>query len=197
MMIRDREKYMAIVDGDIISPSDAIVLLEGDGLNRCNHAAYLYSMGYAPLVVFSGSAVDYKYGSFPFQEAKPILVKLGIPASVLVYEDQSKQTRQQADEIMKMSANNGWKKIILVASNYHQYRAYLTFIKSMLSYGLKIQIYNSPSQQLPWFENNAWGKRIDLLEIEFSKIEQYQVSGDVASFEEAISYQQWKELHRL
>ena len=33
---------MALVDNDILRPSDAIILLEGDGLNRFRKAVELY-----------------------------------------------------------------------------------------------------------------------------------------------------------
>lgn len=42
-MITDREKIIAIIDNDILFPSDAIILLEGDGLNRYQKAVELYN----------------------------------------------------------------------------------------------------------------------------------------------------------
>lgn len=44
-MITDREMIMAIVDNDCLQPSDAIILLEGDGFNRFQKAADLYHQG--------------------------------------------------------------------------------------------------------------------------------------------------------
>ena len=41
-MITDREKILAIVDNDCLSPSDAIILLEGDGFDRFRKAVSLY-----------------------------------------------------------------------------------------------------------------------------------------------------------
>ena len=37
-MITDREKILAIVDNDCLTPSDAIILLEGDGFFRYQEA---------------------------------------------------------------------------------------------------------------------------------------------------------------
>ena len=44
-MITDREKILAIVDNDCLSPSDAIILLEGDGFDRFRKAVSLYKQG--------------------------------------------------------------------------------------------------------------------------------------------------------
>ena len=46
-MITDREKIIAIIDNDILFPSDAIILLEGDGLNRYQKAVELYNQNIA------------------------------------------------------------------------------------------------------------------------------------------------------
>lgn len=42
LVMTEREKAIAFIDNDIIKPSDAIILLEGDGLNRYPKAVELY-----------------------------------------------------------------------------------------------------------------------------------------------------------
>ena len=37
-MMTERERFIAVVDNDILRSSDAIILLEGDGLNRYRKA---------------------------------------------------------------------------------------------------------------------------------------------------------------
>ena len=73
-MITDREMIMAIVDNDCLQPSDAIILLEGDGFNRFQKAADLYHQGMGKKVVFSGNIVNKEYGSYPFEEIKPFIL---------------------------------------------------------------------------------------------------------------------------
>ena len=79
---------------------------------------------------------------------------------------------------------------MLIASNYHQYRAYLTFLKCMEDANLLIEIMNAPAR-LKWFEENNWGRRIEILDLEFEKIEKY--SHHLSTYEKAIEYQKWKE----
>lgn len=191
----DREIFMALVDGDTILKADAIVLLEGDGFNRYMHAVELYKQGYSPFFVFSGGITDYSYGSFPFQDIEPLILKCGVPKEKLIYENKSLNTKQQADEIMKLCTVRHWNKIILVASHYHQYRAYLTFLKAMFNHELELVIYNSPVRSLQWFaNNNAWGSRFSCLKGEFERIEKYTKQGDLVTLQQAIEYQKWKEL---
>ena len=59
---------MAIVDNDCLAPSDAIILLEGDGFHRFRKAVDLYKKGMGKKIVFSGAIVQKEYGSYPFEE---------------------------------------------------------------------------------------------------------------------------------
>lgn len=195
-MLSDKEIFISLVDNDIIHISDAIILLEGDGMNRCQHAVDLFKQKYADIVVFSGGITNYKYGSYPFDKVKPYLLEAGIHEEELIHEDKSLNTHEQAVEIMRLCRKCNWHRLILVASHYHQYRAYLTFLKVIQGANNDIVIYNSPAKNLEWFTDNEWGKRIDCLEDEFRKIVEYAKLGHLASYREAIAYQKWKELQR-
>lgn len=192
-MITDREKILAIVDNDCLTTSDAIILLEGDGFFRFRKAVSLYQKGLAKKIVFSGNIIDRDYGSFPFEEVKPLILAGGVPEEDLIHEDVSKHTRQQAVEIVKMAQRNGWKKLALVASHEHQYRAYLTFLREVLDTQSGIILYNAPARNLNWFVDSGWGMRFDRLEAEFDRIERYSAMGHLATAEEVIEYQKWKE----
>ena len=192
-MITDREKILAIVDNDCLSPSDAIILLEGDGFDRFRKAVSLYQQQKAPKIVFSGNITDYDYGSFPFEEVLPRMLKAGVPEADIIHEDQSLNTREQAVEVVRMAMERGWKKLILVASHEHQYRAYLTFLREVLDTRSGITLYNAPARNLNWFEDKGWGTRFERLEAEILRIEKYSEMGHLANAQEVIDYQQWKE----
>ena len=188
-----REKFITLVDSDCVLVSDAIVLLEGDGLNRFQHAIDLYNKDLANYLVFSGGITNYENGSYPYEEILPHILKTGFPAEKLIHEDKSLNTKEQAVEVLKLVKKNNWKSLILVASSEHQYRAYLTFLKEIIDSKSKVILYNSPVKHLKWFTESDWGVRINRLEEEFHKIEKYRLMGHLANFEEAISYQKWKE----
>lgn len=192
-MITDREKILAIVDNDCLTPSDAIILLEGDGFDRFRQAVSLYKQGMAPKIVFSGNIVDYDYGSYPFSEILPLMLKEGMPEQNIIHEDKSLNTREQAVEVVRMAQEYGWKKLILVASHEHQYRAYLTFLREVLDTKSGITLYNAPARNLNWFEDKGWGTRFNRLQAEIDRIERYSAMGHLATAEEVIDYQKWKE----
>jgi uncharacterized SAM-binding protein YcdF (DUF218 family) len=192
-VITDREKILAIVDNDCLSPSDAIILLEGDGFDRFRKAVSLYKQGQAPKIVFSGNITDYDYGSYPFAEVLPRMLEAGVPEEDIIHEDKSLNTREQAVEVVRMAQERGWKKLILVASHEHQYRAYLTFLREVLDSKSGITLYNAPARNLDWFVDKGWGTRFERLEAEIMRIEKYTELGHLANAQEVIDYQKWKE----
>ncbi len=188
-----REKFIILVDNDLIQKSDAIILLEGDGLNRYPKAVELYKLGFSEKIVFSGDIANYPYGSYPLSDIYPYIIEAGVPRDVMIHENKSLNTREQAIEIVQIAKKNGWTKLILVASHYHQYRAYLTFLREVLDTKSNIIVYNAPAKDLKWFEESGWGLRFDLLDQEFARIEKYSEYNHLASYSEAIEYQKWKE----
>ena len=194
MSLSLREKFIALVDNDGLLVSDAIVLLEGDGFNRYIKAADIYKNGYSKKIIFSGAITDYNYGSFPFKDSLPKLLSSGVPEEAIIHEKKSKNTREQAVEVIDIAVKNNWRKIILVATHDHQYRAYLTFLKEVLSRKKEILLFNSPVRNLKWFEQNVWGRRFDNIDKEFDKIDHYMEMGHLASYEEALEYQEVKEI---
>lgn len=192
-MITDREKIMAIVDNDCLTKSDVAVLLEGDGFFRWQKAVELYKQGMVDKIVFSGNIIDREYGSYPYEEIRPYMIGAGVDEKDLIHEDKSLQTQQQAEEVVKLAIKNGWKKLALVASHEHQYRAYLTFLRQVLDTNSGIILYNAPVRNLNWFIDSGWGYRFDRLAAEFERIEKYTQKGHLANAKEVVDYQKWKE----
>ena len=192
-MITDREIILAIVDNDCLAASDAVILLEGDGFFRFSKAVDLYKKGLAKKIVFSGNIIDKDYGSFPFEEVKPFILDGGVPEEDLIHEDVSRHTREQAIEVVKMAMAYGWKKLALVASHEHQYRAYLTFLREVLDTNSGLILYNAPVRNLNWFVDSGWGIRYERLAAEFERIERYSAMGHLATADEVVEYQKCKE----
>ena len=192
-MITDREIILAIVDNDCLMHSDAAILLEGDGFFRFQKAVDLYKSGQVDRIVFSGNIIDKDYGSFPYEEVAPFILGQGVPEKDLIHESKSQHTREQAIEVINMAMENGWKKLALVASHEHQYRAYLTFLRVVLDTKSGILLYNAPVRNLNWFVNSGWGMRFDRLAAEIERIEKYSALGHLATAQEVVEYQKWKE----
>ena len=194
LTMTEREIFISLVDNDIIRISDVIILLEGDGFNRYKKAIDLYNCHIAPKIVFSGGITDRKYGSFPFMDVLPHLLNEGVSADDIIHESKSLNTREQAVEVIKLSMIHQWKRLVLVASQEHQYRAYMTFLREVLNTKSNIIIYNAPVRNLGWFKGSEWGTPFERLEQEFTRIDKYSQLGHLATYKEAIEYQKWKEL---
>lgn len=183
-----KEKFLALVSNMPILSCDAVIILEGDGKHRIEHGCSLYKR-LSDNIVFSGNITDLGYGSYPLDCLLDEFGKQGVSRDEIIWENESTNTKEQAENVIELCLARGWVSIIIVASNYHQYRAYLTFLKSLEKRDLleSIAVYNSPSN-LPWFVANPWGMRHELLETEFEKIDVYQGMGDVATYELALRY---------
>jgi len=192
-MLTEREKYISLIDNDFVSLSDAIIILEGDGLNRIKHAASLYNKGLGQELWFSGHIDCEPYGSYILEKCYSEFNTYGISKNDIHHEDKSQNTYEQAIEIMKICIDKKWRSIIITASPYHQYRVFLTFLKAMNEFNFQILIFNSPTRNLPWFNKEEWGTRFELLDQEFRRIELYQEKGHVSTYKEGIEYFKWKE----
>ena len=193
-MIGSLEKFIILTSLDKIKKADAIIFLEGDGLSRMEKVVELYQQGWAPTIVFSGAADNKPYGSYPGEIVIPLLIEKGIPENVIVWENESLHTGEQAIKIIELCRQYNWRRILLAASNHHQYRAYMTFFRELRKQSLQntLEIINA-SANLSWFSENEWGTRFSLLQGEFDKM--YFYSGDELErdFLDIIDYFEWKE----
>lgn len=184
----DKEAALAFIYTESLKKSDAIILLEGDGFFRVPYAAELYEQGWGEYVVISGGVDEPKKGAFPAMLLKKKLMRGNVPGKHIILEEVSTNTREQAEQTLLLAKKHHWERIILVASHYHQPRAFLTFLKVLKERQQRIELINAPVRGLPWFAKNPWGKRIDLLKQELQKIDRYRKRGHVATWKEALQY---------
>lgn len=165
--------------------ADAIVLLVGDRFHRIPRVAELYHQGHAPRVVLTGNADNGDYGSIPSRKLVPELVRLEIPEEYIIWEETAAHTRGEADASLRLAKRHGWTRLLLVTTEYHQYRAFLTWLKAMRDHDLDLDLIMVPIQEFPDFYNET---REEALLRELQKIEAYTVKGDVATYEEGVAY---------
>jgi uncharacterized SAM-binding protein YcdF (DUF218 family) len=105
-------------------PSDAIVMLSDDDYeaDRAAHAADLYHAGWAPRVIASGRLLRPYAGIAELEEHD--LESRGVPQNAIVkLPGADRNTRQECQNIGQFISAHGWKRILLVTSNYHTRRA--------------------------------------------------------------------------
>jgi uncharacterized SAM-binding protein YcdF (DUF218 family) len=104
--------------------SDALIVLGDDNYagDRAFHAAELYREGVARVVVASGRMLRQNVSIADIMEHD--LESFGVPATAIVkLTHKAQNTREEAIESAKLIQTRGWKRIMVVTSNYHARRA--------------------------------------------------------------------------
>jgi uncharacterized SAM-binding protein YcdF (DUF218 family) len=112
-----------VVD-DSPQTSDAIVMLGDDNYNgdRASRAAQVFKAGWAPTIVVSGRYLR-PYASIAELEEHDLLDR-GVPQAAIVrFAHHAEDTREETTAIGQLIASHGWKRILLVTSNYHTRRS--------------------------------------------------------------------------
>ena len=103
--------------------SDALVVLGDDNYagDRAFHAAELYREKVAPAVVASGRMLRRNTGIAEVMQHD--LESFGVPAeSIVILSHRAENTREEAGEVARLIHARGWKRVIIVTSNYHARR---------------------------------------------------------------------------
>jgi vancomycin permeability regulator SanA len=120
--------------------SDAIIVLGDDNYNgdRAARAAELFKAGWAPYIVASGRYLR-PYASVA-ELIQRDLTDRGVPASAIVrLSHRAENTREEAFALRQLISSRGWKRILLVTSNYHTRRAGFIFERA-LSPGIELRV---------------------------------------------------------
>lgn len=130
--------------------ADAVVAVSGGDTNaRTNEAIKLYQNGWADKLIFSGAAQD-KSGPSNAAAMRMIALEAGVPDDVILLDEDSATTQQNAENSQTIFSKNDIHTAILVTSGYHQRRASLEF-RSLA--GDEVLILNHPTNDKDW---NMW-----------------------------------------
>lgn len=122
-------------------------ILSGDTINRLNKGLELFRKQNFKKVIVSGR-FSFLYDYVPTKtEAKAMIEYLsekGIPKEKLILEDKSRDTIGNAYFVKGILKKNGWKKIIIVTSDFHIDRTKYIF-KKVFGKGFKINFVKAGS----------------------------------------------------
>jgi uncharacterized SAM-binding protein YcdF (DUF218 family) len=108
--------------------SDALIVLGDDNYvaDRAFHAAELYREKVAPVVVASGRMLRQNVSIADVMEHD--LESFGVPAtSIVKLTHRAHNTQEEAVEAARLIKTRGWKRVLVVTSNYHARRARFIF----------------------------------------------------------------------
>lgn len=130
--------------------SQAIVWLQGDRYDRGKRVVELYKNKFAPKIVLTGNSVLIGKGRRPeennisIKEMENWLIRQGIRRQDIIVDNNSLNTKEQAELVINLAKSEQWRKIILVGSSYHQPRAFLTFLRQAKKIRWRGEIINAP-----------------------------------------------------
>ncbi|MFZ5642645.1 MAG: YdcF family protein [Bacillota bacterium] len=132
--------------------SDAIVILGGETVPRVAKGVELYKDGYGGLIIMSGG------GRLTSRITEADLMRieavdLGVSPDVVVLENKSESTYENAVYVKEIVLNRGIKSVIVVTSNYHTRRSRDIFRKVFNNTGVQIATVSAPD---PKFDPGSW-----------------------------------------
>ena len=203
-------EILRVIDNDEWASGDAIYMpglspgmVEAGGL--FDYVARKHSKG-IPVVAISGSD-----GEGVDERSKPgdawpgkswyieELTKRGVPKSRIVpLEGPQRHSRQETDALIEGAKKYGWDGVVMASVDYHRPRQILGCVKYMNQIGWKTPLY-LPSIPFDWKAEMLGSQQREvstgLLEALTDwnvKISKYQAVGHLASFEEFMSYIEWR-----
>ena len=138
---------------DPLVKSDAIVAISGDTGARTDTAVALWKAGWAPLIIFSGAAVDPESVSSAEIMRREAL-RQGVPESATLIEPNSTTTEENATEVAKLMVQRKLGSAILVTSPWHQRRASMAFGRAFATPAIKLRNY--PARDPEWNAQLWW-----------------------------------------
>jgi uncharacterized SAM-binding protein YcdF (DUF218 family) len=119
---------------------DGLGNLGGSAANRLLTAARLQKKLDLPIILSGGQV--YSDSGREAQISKRMLLSLGIPEDKILIEDQSLNTKQNAQFVHKLLNEKGYSKPILVTSAFHMERSVINFHKE------NIDVFPYPSDYM-------------------------------------------------
>jgi uncharacterized SAM-binding protein YcdF (DUF218 family) len=141
---------------DALERADAIIILSDDNYlaQRATRATELFQRGLAPLVVASGRQLRPYAGISELMEKD--LKARGVPKNaILRFPQSTDSTIEEAGALSELAAKRGWKRVIVVTSNYHTRRARYIF-RRVFPAGTDVRVAASVSDE---FDPGEWWKK--------------------------------------
>jgi uncharacterized SAM-binding protein YcdF (DUF218 family) len=138
---------------DRIEPADVIIVIGDDDFTagRAKEAAALFQARWAPQIVASGRMLR-PYASIADLMARD-LESQGVPTSAIVpFSHRADGTLEEAEELRVLIDQKGWRRILLVTSNYHTRRARYIFHK-VLPGTIRLEVAGASDSA---FEPGSW-----------------------------------------
>lgn len=119
---------IVVLGGFTINPDTANLGIEiNDGIDRLFHGKRLFVAGKAPYMILAGGAP--RGHTAESKLMRQLLMELGVPAEAILTEGESRNTYQNARNLIPDLQKHGIDRVLLVTSAFHMRRAQAVFEK--------------------------------------------------------------------
>ena len=139
-----------------------------------------------------------KNGYPGFQKWQHELHKMRLPIEsvdgIKIDEAVPLNTLTESEALISFAKLKGYRSLFVVAPPFHQLRAFMTAITVVLREYPALKLYSHPAFTMPWQEEAVHSQgtlkatRSELIHMELERINMYQKKGDLASFDEILTY---------
>lgn len=151
-LMRVAGNFWVVDDGPVAS--DAIVILGDDNYegDQASRAAEVLKAGWAPRIIASGRYLR-PYASIAQLEEHDLIGR-GVPASaILLFANRATDTREEGEALATFLSAHGWKRIIVVTSNYNARRTRY-ILERVLPAGTELRVI--PARDVNYDPDNWW-----------------------------------------
>jgi uncharacterized SAM-binding protein YcdF (DUF218 family) len=141
---------------DRIEPADIIIVIGDDDFtaDRAKQAAALFHAKWAPQILASGRMLR-PYASIADYMARDLESDGVPPSAILRFSHRADDTQDEAEGLRVLAEQKGWRRILLVTSNYHTRRARYIFRK-VFPTSVRLEIAGAPDSAFDpatWWES--------------------------------------------
>jgi uncharacterized SAM-binding protein YcdF (DUF218 family) len=156
--------------------ADIIVVLGGGEKDRVRRAMDLYKDGYAGRVLLTGLIADAeRRGNFRLHWRVRFLLAGGVPFEVLLFDDRSRNSYEEADNTAKLMREHRWKSVLVVSDPPHLRRLEMIWDRVAAQYGIEYRLIASEPKgwdAARWWRDKVWAKFVGM---ELVKLAYYTV----------------------
>ena len=135
--------------------ADAIVVLGGDDGDRSLRAQALYHEGYAPIIVLTGLEKGMAAPPARLTWRADFLAANGVPRSALRFEVRSRNSYEEAQQILALMQKQRWNSVIVVSDPPHMRRLSWTWARVFKNSELHYVLVPSAAE---WWVPGEWWK---------------------------------------
>ena len=139
-----------------------------------------------------------KSGYIGAAACRQTMIASGIPAGVIeevpMEPTEILHTLIESQKVVRFAKAQGYRRLIVVSSPFHQERAFMTMVTAALREYPSLKLYSVPGAPQPWDEvvthsqGTLQGTRAELIAEERKRIDQYTAQGDLLPREAILEY---------